>query len=258
MSAFNQLGQVSDANPWPTRDGMNPFAVSVGINSDLKSVSINGIRTNISAVADAVVERLSSVLAPMAGIAMSIVSTSAADTGISIMVSAIGPNGILKAPFLVTLNGTTPVALGSLSRINRLARISGDIAGTVTVFNGANVYGGMIPGAQISRSASYCVPVGYKLGIGTFISSILKNANNSQNAFVSVILKSKPMASTGFGGLLDVTLSTLGTSGLSLQQELSTSVTGPADIQITAKGSEANLDVQVYLSAWLANVAVYP
>jgi hypothetical protein len=258
MTAFRQLNQVSDTNPWPARDGMNPLAVSVGINADLKSVSINGIRTNITTASDSVVERLASVLAPITGIAMSIVSTSAADVGISILVSALGPNGALMAPFLVTLNGTTPVALGSLSRINRLARLGGDIAGTVTVFNGANVYCGMIAGAQISRSATYGVPAGYKLGIGTFISSILKNANNSQNAFALITLKSKPMASAVFGGLLDLSLSSEASSGLLLQQELSTSITGPADVQVTAKGSEANLDIQVYLSAWLANVNIYP
>ncbi len=257
MTAFNPLGQVTEANPFPSRDDTNPVAVSLGANADLKSVSINGIRTNIATLTDAVVERVTSVLAPMAGIAMSIVSDNAGDTS-TILVSAVGPNGASMIPFLVTLKGTTPVQIGTLSRINRLARINGDLAGAVSVVNGANVYCGMIAGAQISRSATYAVPAGYKFGISAFISSILKNANNSQTAFVAVTLKSKPMASAVFGGLLDLSLSSEGTSGLLLEQAFSTTITGPADIQITAKGSEANLDVQVYLSAWIANVAVYP
>ncbi|MGH7176669.1 MAG: hypothetical protein ACREJC_04750, partial [Tepidisphaeraceae bacterium] len=127
MTAFNPLGQIGEQNPMPTRDATNPLAVSIGMNDALKAISINGIRTNIPTASEGVVERVTSLLAPMAGIAMSIVSDNAADVGIIILVSAVGPNGVAMTPFQVLLKGTTPVAIGTLSRINRMARVNGDI-----------------------------------------------------------------------------------------------------------------------------------
>ena len=92
MTAFNPLGQIAENNPMPVRDASMALAVSIGMNADIKSFSMNGIRTNIPTASDGVVERVASVLPPMAGIAMSIVSDNAADVGILVLVTPLGPD----------------------------------------------------------------------------------------------------------------------------------------------------------------------
>lgn len=218
--------------------------------------SFSGIKLGISDVTAQPIEAVSTTLAAMSGVAMDIRSSSAADVGVQVRIAALGPNGVYLAPFIVTLNGTTPVATGMLSRINSLYRISGNIAGNVTVQNGANVHGFMEVGAQIMRSAAFSIPAGYRMSVQTVIAAMLKAGGN--DAGVTFSLQMKPMASSVFGPIISLAAYRAGNSQIQATQDYTGGTVGPFDVRVVGIGSQAGCDGQVYVSGFLTDLASRP
>lgn len=220
--------------------------------------SFSGVKSSVSIVAASpdVVQVVSTVLAPMAGIAMSIASDNVADTTAVLRISALGPGGAQLAPIEIQLNGTTPVALGVLSRINTISRTGGDILGNVRITNGANVYGFMEPGAQIQRSATFTVPAGYRVMIADIIAAMTKAGGNDSTCLFE--LRAKPMASSGFGPVIDISAYRAGNSQVSIKQTFGTSSVGPIDLRMVAVAGVSGTDVQAYVSGMIVNTAVHP
>lgn len=225
--------------------------VSIGSVSGVDPAYFAGVKVGISSVTAEVVETRPRVLAPMAGEAMSIVSTSAADVGVVLRIAALGPNGAYVDPFNVTLNGVTPVAIGTLSRINTITRVSGDIAGVVTISGATGVHGFVEIGGQIMQSARYTIPAGYRLVVQTIIAAMLKSGG--ADAGVTFSLKMKPMASSVFGPVIDMACYRAGNSQIQISQEYGGGSTGPMDIELAGLASAAGCDVQVYVSGILIN-----
>lgn len=239
-------------------DDFNPVAISLGRNPYIRANSLNGIINNSPTLTFGQIELTPTVLPPNAGIAVSLVSTSASDVGAIIVVIGLGANGILLDPIPVVLNGTTPVSVATMSRINRLFRISGDIVGTVKAYNGANTYDFLAPTWVISRSAHFCCPADWKIGISMIEASLLKNANNSQTAYATIQLEAKPFSSTVFGPIISMITNSSGAGAAQIDQSQFITFNGPFDLRITAKASEANIDVQCFSSIMIADMLYYP
>lgn len=95
---------------------------------------------------------------PSTAVQMSLVSSQAADTSVTVLVQGLDSNhDILNES--VALNGTTSVTTsGSFLRINAIITTSGNAAGDVTVSNGGTTYAKMMAGTGRNQAALYTVP----------------------------------------------------------------------------------------------------
>lgn len=228
--------------------------VSLGAVPGVSAFYIAGVKAAVSAVTPEVIQTRARTLAAMAGVPMAIVSSSAADVGVVIRINALGPNGVLVPPFNVSLNGLTSIAIGTLSRINSLTRVSGDIAGVVTVNNGADVHGFMEIGAQAMQSASFTIPAGYRLVVQTVIAAMLKATGS--DAGVTFDLRVKPMASAVFGPIISLACYRAGNSQIQVDQAYGGGTAGPVDIQVVGQASTTGCDAQAYVSGILVDQSI--
>lgn len=247
---------VIDPDTYLPQSSHSNTDVSLGVVAGVSPISFSGVKSAISDVAQEVVQTRPRTLAPMVGEAMSIVSTSAADIGVSIRVSALGPNGAYIAPFIVVLNGVTPVALGVLSRINGLTRVTGDIAGVINVTGGTGVHGFMEIGSHIMQSAMFTIPAGYRLMIQTIIAAMLKSGGSDGGVIFS--LRMKPMAAAVFGPIISMSCYRAGNSQIQVDQEYGGGTPGPMDVDVVSLASVAGCDAQVYVSGMLIDQDVHP
>jgi hypothetical protein len=216
-------------------------------------VSMGGVGVT---VADTLVtvEPVPTVIPPLAGLAVSIASTSAADVGITIRVWALGPNATYLAPFDVVLNGVTPVPLGVLSRINGIARASGDIVGVVSAVNGASVYAVIEAGETRSRTARYSVPAGYRLAIQSVAGSMIGYGDDS----IALSLQSKPAASTGFGNVFSAATWVIGASTFQIDCLCLCAGEGPIDVRLACKSTIGDITLSASMTGVLINTTVNP
>lgn len=221
----------------------------------LSSLTVGAVRASLpNGVATVIEEVARTLLVSPAGVAMTAVSSSVADVGPVLRVSALGPNYSRLAPFDVTLNGTTPVALpaGPFTRINSISRVSGDLAGNVTISAAAVTYGAVALGQQSQRSSQFTVPAGHRLFIADLIGSLAKDSGSGSN--VPLSLQGKPSGSTVFGGLFDWCLQRDGTSAIVLSQRYSGGLTGPFDLRIIGTASAASMDIQTHMVGLLQDL----
>lgn len=242
-------------NPLATR---SPTDVILGKVPGIAPFLFSGVKTGISNATAEVVETIATVLAPMAGVGMFVSSSNAADVGAQIRITALGPDGAQLAPITVTLQGTTPIALGTLSRINQVFRVSGDVLGTVSIKNagGTQTYGFLEAGTQFMRSASFTIPAGYRAAIQIIIGAMLKSAGGDAGVIFS--LRMKPMSSNSFGSVISLASYRAGNSQIQAFQDYSTSSVGPMDVEIVALASATGCDAQVYISGVLIDASIYP
>lgn len=98
---------------------------------------------------------------PGSALTFSLVSSSASDTSVSILVSGVNADYVLTQE-VVALNGTTPVNTTNTYRfINDLITTSGNAVGNVTASNGGTVYAQITAGRGKNQCAAYMVPAGY-------------------------------------------------------------------------------------------------
>ncbi len=233
----------------------NPLEVMAGRVNGMAPFAMRGTRTALTVDTELVVQEIATgLVTAAAGVVMTIQSSSAADTAVTLIVTALGADYAFIAPFEVTLTGTTPVALpgGPFTRINSVTRKAGDLVGNCTITNGGTTYGFLAAAQQVMRSATYTVPAGHRLYMQDVVGALSKDAGS--NVVVGYSLKSKPVASTGFGSILSWTGSRDGSCSPEISQKYGQPIIGPMDIQVTARASAANADVQAYLSGVLHRV----
>jgi hypothetical protein len=108
---------------------------------------------------------------------LSLVSTSASDTAVSILINGLDANYNIQTE-VVALNGTTPVTTtNSFFRINDLITASGNAVGDVTASYSAVVYAKIIAGRGKNQAAAFSVPAGYSFYLGR-IDAFTATANN--------------------------------------------------------------------------------
>ena len=102
---------------------------------------------------------------PASAVAMSIVSTSASDTAVQIIVFGLDAN-YHRISETVTLTGTTPVVTAALFfRVNQLDVLPDSVnpVGVITAKNGGVTYGQIAVDTGQSNMSIYTVPAGYTL-----------------------------------------------------------------------------------------------
>jgi hypothetical protein len=100
---------------------------------------------------------------PAAAGTISVVSASASDTAVSMVISGLDADFVAQTE-TVNLNGTTPVVTTkSFLRINSVTTISGNAVGNVTFTRGATVIAQINAGLGQTQMSVYTVPAGYTL-----------------------------------------------------------------------------------------------
>jgi hypothetical protein len=98
---------------------------------------------------------------PASAVVMTLVSSSASDTAVSILVEGLGAGYVLQTE-VVALNGTTDVnTTKSFLRINRMSTAKGNAVGNVTAVNGGVTYAKITAGIGDTQMSLYTVPAGY-------------------------------------------------------------------------------------------------
>ena len=108
---------------------------------------------------------------------LSIVSSSASDTAVSILINGLDANYNIQTE-VVALNGTTPVTTTkSFFRINDLITTVGNAVGDITASYSSVVYAKIIAGRGRNQAAVFTVPAGYSFYLGR-IDAFTATANN--------------------------------------------------------------------------------
>lgn len=108
---------------------------------------------------------------------LSLVSTSASDTAVNILINGLDANYNILTE-VVALNGTTPVTTtNSFFRINDLITVAGNAVGDVTASYNSVVYAKIIAGRGKNQAAVFTVPAGYSFYLGR-IDAFTATANN--------------------------------------------------------------------------------
>ena len=98
---------------------------------------------------------------PASAVVMTLASSSASDTAVSIFIEGCGANFVRQTE-TVALNGTTNVlTTNSFLRINRLSTVVGNAVGNVTAINGGVTYAKINAGNGDTQMSLYTVPAGY-------------------------------------------------------------------------------------------------
>jgi hypothetical protein len=98
---------------------------------------------------------------PASAVIMTIASSSASDTAVTIRINGLGADFVLQTED-VALNGTSNVlTTKSFLRINSMQTIAGNAVGNVTAINGGVTYAKITAGNGNTQMSLYTVPAGY-------------------------------------------------------------------------------------------------
>jgi hypothetical protein len=98
---------------------------------------------------------------PASAVVMTLASSSASDTAVSILIEGLGADFVLQSE-TVALNGTSNVnTTKSFIRINKMSTVVGNAVGNVTAINGGVTYAKITAGVGDTQMSLYTVPAGY-------------------------------------------------------------------------------------------------
>ena len=98
---------------------------------------------------------------PTSAAQMTLVSTSASDTAVTVLILGLDAN-YRQIRETQTLTGTTPITTdNTYFRINDIGCVAGNAVGTITLKVGANTYAQINPGTGRDQKAVYTVPKGH-------------------------------------------------------------------------------------------------
>ena len=98
---------------------------------------------------------------PTSAAQMTLVSTSASDTAVTVLILGLDAN-YRQIRETQTLTGTTPITTdNTYFRINDIVCVAGNAVGTITLKVGANTYAQINPGTGRDQKAVYTVPKGH-------------------------------------------------------------------------------------------------
>jgi hypothetical protein len=140
-----------------------PFELQVarGLITGHSLVNIFGYQAAVGTTSICVWENPVAYVYPATAVPMTIVSTSAADVGITKFISGLDINYEPISESIV-INGTTPVVTANnYFRINNARTTIGNAIGTVTFNNNGITYAKILPNVGQTQMAQYTVPAGY-------------------------------------------------------------------------------------------------
>ena len=111
---------------------------------------------------------------PASAVVMTLASSSASDTAVSILIEGLGAGYVLQTE-TVALNGTSNVnTTKSFLRINRMSTVVGNAVGNVTAINSGTTYAKITAGVGDTQMSIFTVPAGY-----TFYQTSLTAGSNT-------------------------------------------------------------------------------
>jgi hypothetical protein len=135
--------------------------ISRGCVRDVEVRNIFGFNTAIGTEYIPAWENSAAYVYPTEELQMTAISDNAADTAVTILINGLDINYAIKK-VTITLNGTTPVNVGTFFRINDLITLSGNAIGNVTVANNGITYAKITAGAGKNEASLFTVPAGYE------------------------------------------------------------------------------------------------
>tara|TARA_R110000744_G_scaffold191598_1_gene310730 strand:+ start:1241 stop:1987 length:747 start_codon:yes stop_codon:yes gene_type:complete len=229
-----------------------PAAAGLGLVSGVSTYSLFGVVSNLQADVDKDLTKLAVNVIPLpdnAGEALEIVSDDVGDTAM-MEVTALGPDAEYLEPFIVVLNGTTPVPLpGLISRINNLDSVGPDgFDGTVNIqqLGGGTVFITADPADQQSVQALYTVPAGRRWMVGNLIGTMQKSGGADTDAVINVLFKG--FTQTKFRRPFGFGLQRSGDTSVEFDNKYPAVALGPVDIKLRAVSSATGANVAGWLS----------
>ena len=134
---------------------------------------------------------------PSSAVVMTLTSSSASDTAVSILVEGLGA-GYVKLSETVALNGTANVnTTNSFLRINRMSTVAGNAVGNITAINGGTTYAKITAGIGDTQMSLYTVPAGY-----TFYQTNFTAGGNSSVTSGAYVRKRTYIVDNANGGIV--------------------------------------------------------
>jgi hypothetical protein len=144
-----------------TRTESFELQVARGLIAGHSLVNIFGHQQSIGTTSICVWENPTAYVFPASAVPMTMVSTSAADVGVTKLISGLDADYKPISESIV-LNGTTPViTTNSYLRINNVRTTAGNAVGTATFVNGGITYAKILAGLGQTQMAQYTVPAGH-------------------------------------------------------------------------------------------------
>jgi hypothetical protein len=170
---------------------------------------------------------------PASAVVMTLASSSASDTAVTIRVEGLGADYIEQYED-VALNGTTGVnTTKTFLRINRMETWSGNAVGAVTAVNGAVTYAKITAGNGVTQMSIYTVPAGY-----TFYQTYYQaDANTSATSGAYIKLRTYQVHQERTSGVITAELQTAFVQQLSIPLQFPVSYPEKHDIQWQMQGS---------------------
>jgi hypothetical protein len=170
---------------------------------------------------------------------LSLVSTSASDTAVSILINGLDANYNIQTE-VVALNGTTPVVTTkSFFRINDLITVAGNAVGDVTASYNAVVYAKIIAGRGKNQAAVFTVPAGYSFYLGR-IDAFTATANNETK-----IMTYRNQVTYFDGRVFDVAQTSF-IQRMDISRTLPFQVPEKATIELQAKMNSQTADIGIF------------
>jgi len=175
---------------------------------------------------------------------LSLVSTSASDTSVAILVSGVDEN-YASVSEVVALSGTTPVVTTQkFFRINDLITASGNAVGDVTASYSGTVYAKILAAYGKNQAAVFTVPAGYSFYLGR-IDAFTATANNDTK-----IMTFRNRVSYSDGRVFNVAQTNF-VSRMDIARTLPFKVPQKATIEFQAKMSSQTADVGIFGDGFL-------
>ena len=175
---------------------------------------------------------------------LSLVSTSASDTSVSILVSGVDVD-FDPVSEVVALNGLTPVVTAQkFFRINDLITVSGNAVGDVTASYSGTVYAKIIAGRGRNQAAIYTVPTGHSFYLGR-IDAFTATANNDTK-----IMTFRNQVTLSDGRVFDVAQTSF-TSRMDIARIMPFKVSAKSTIEFQLKMSGQTADIGVFGEGFL-------
>ena len=175
---------------------------------------------------------------------LSLVSSSASDTAVSILVSGVDESYV-QVSETVALNGLTAVTTtNKFFRINDLITVSGNAVGDVTASYSGTVYAKILATFGRNQAAVFTVPLGHSFYLGR-IDAFTATANNDTK-----IMTFRNRVTFGDGRVFNVAQTNF-TSRMDIARTLPFKVPAKATIEFQAKMSSQTADVGIFGDGFL-------
>lgn len=191
------------------------------------------------------------------GESMEIVSDDEADTG-PVQIWALGPGGLYIPPFIVTLQGLTPVALPSpntYSRINFMRNMHPPgLVGTVTLraAGAGNTFSNMTEDHQNSSTCRYTIPAGKKGLLKTAVGSMRKQGGT--DTALAILIHVKPFEFVKFYHPFGFGLQRSGATTVSLVNAYPEAIDGPFDVGVSANASASGAEAAARVAGLIVDI----